>query len=117
MEGESLEIESLATSRRWGLQASRAGRFFIWIAILSAVIIEFSYDLSQEPSLRQIIVGLDTLIVSGLLIKTLLAVIAMPDKWLRRINRARGSLLYAGLCFGFYLWTPRIAGALAIGHV
>ena len=53
--------------------------------------------------------------MAGLLTRTLVPLVQSKRKWLERINTSRGPLIYACMCFGFFLWTPRIAGAFAMG--
>ena len=115
MDGDSLEFQTTAMRARVWQFFARAGFGLVWLAILAAVAIEFSYDLSQQPTLRQVTVGLDTLIMAGLLTRTLVPLVQSKRKWLERINTSRGPLIYACMCFGFFLWTPRIAGAFAMG--
>ncbi len=115
MDDESLEFQRKSMRKRLWHVLAKTGLGLVWLGIIAAIIIEFSYDLSQQPTLRQVTVGLDTLIMSGLLIKNLVPLVQGNQKWLERINASRGPLIYASMCFGFYLWTPRIAGAFAIG--
>jgi len=111
----SLEIEKKAMS------AWRIERLFkwltalVWCAILVGVFMEASTDLLQDPVLRSWVVGIDVFIVVGLFLQTIKNVWVLDTPLRERLRSERASVSYAILCFIFLLWTPRVAGAMAIG--